>query len=72
MKTLNLTQSRTRNDPINRRIQGFSFRDFENDIRHSRWGFFQFSRPILDLKHSLDTEMILEGEEVKRFSDCGV
>ena len=29
MKTCNLTQSCTQNDPINRRIHGFSFRDFE-------------------------------------------
>ena len=31
MKTRNLTQSRTRNDPINNRIHGFSFRDFEDE-----------------------------------------
>ena len=31
MKIRNPTQSCTRNDPINRRIHGFSFRDFEND-----------------------------------------
>ena len=31
MKTCNLTQSCTRNDPINHRIQGFSFRDFEDE-----------------------------------------
>ena len=30
MKTCNLTQSSLRNDPINRRIHGFSFRDFED------------------------------------------
>ena len=30
MKTCNLTQSRARNDPINRRIHGFSFHDFED------------------------------------------
>ena len=30
MKTHNLTQSRARNDPINRRIHGYSFRDFED------------------------------------------
>ena len=30
MKTHNLTQSRARNDPINRRIHGFSFRSFED------------------------------------------
>ena len=62
MKTLNLTQSRTRNDPINRWIQGHSFCDFENEVRRLRCDFFLFSRPILDLKHSLDVEMSLEGE----------
>ena len=30
MKTRNLTQSSLRNDPINRRIHGFSFCDFED------------------------------------------
>ena len=31
MKTRNLTQSRARNDLINRHIHGFSFRDFEDE-----------------------------------------
>ena len=31
MKTRNLTQSRARNDPINCRIHGYSFRDFEDE-----------------------------------------
>ena len=31
MKIHNLTQSRARNDPINRRIHGFSFHDFEDE-----------------------------------------
>ena len=57
---LNLTRSRARNDPINRRIQGFSFRNFENKVWHLRYDFFQFSRPILDFKHYLDAEMSLE------------
>ena len=35
MKTRNPTQSHAQNDPINRRIHGFSFRDFkdEDDIQ---------------------------------------
>ena len=33
MKTRNLTQSRTRNDPINHRIHGFWFRNFEDNNR---------------------------------------
>ena len=32
MKTRNLTQSSLRNDPINRRMHGFSFRIFEDKI----------------------------------------
>ena len=71
MKIHNLTLNRTRNDPINRRIQGFSFRDFENKVRHSRYDSFQFFQPTLDFKHSLDAETSLEDEEFKRFSDCG-
>ena len=31
MKTRNLTQSRARNDPINRRIHGYSFRNFKDE-----------------------------------------
>ena len=31
MTTRNLTQSSPRNDPINRRMHGFSFRDFEDE-----------------------------------------
>ena len=65
MKTRNLTQICARNDPINRRIQGVSIRDFENEVRRSRCDFFQFFQPILDFKHSLDAEMNLEGLEIK-------
>ena len=72
MKILNLTQSRARNNLINRWIQGFSFYDFENKVWHSRYDFFQFSRRILDFKHYLDTETSLEYVEFKRFSGCGV
>ena len=32
MKTRNLTQISLRNDPINRRMHGFSFRVFEDEI----------------------------------------
>ena len=31
MKTRNLTQSRAQNDPINCRIHGYPFRDFEDE-----------------------------------------
>ena len=33
MKTRNLTQSSLRNDPINRRMHGFSFHVFEDEIK---------------------------------------
>ena len=33
MKTYNLTQSLAQNDPINRRIHGFSFRNFKDEDR---------------------------------------
>ena len=33
-KTHHLTRDSDRNDPINCRIKGFSFRDFEDDHRH--------------------------------------
>ena len=62
MKTLYLTQSRAQNDPINCQIQGLSFRDFKNKVLRSRCDFFLFSQPIIDFKHSLDTEMSLEDE----------
>ena len=72
MKRCNLAQSRTRNDPINRRIQGFSFCDFENEVQRSRCDFFRFFPPNLDFKPSLDAKISLEEEEFKRFKDCGV
>ena len=72
MKTHNLTQSRAWNDPTNRRIQGFSFRDFENEVWCSRCDFLWFPWSISDFKHSLDAEMNLEDAEIKRFSYCGV
>ena len=72
MKTRNLTQSHAWNDPINRQIQCFSFRDFENEVRRSRCDFFRFFQPILDFKHSSDAKMSLEELKIKWFSDSGV
>ena len=72
MKKLNLSRIRAQNDPINRRIHGFSSRTFENEVRQWRCDFFQFYQPILDFKYSLDAEMSLEDEEFKRFSYYGV
>ena len=48
-KTRNLTQSRTWNDPINRRIKGFPLYNFEGEIQRSRYDFFLFSPKNLDL-----------------------
>ena len=57
MKARNLTQSCAQNDPINCEIQGFSFRDFENEVWHSRCDFFQFPQSIYDFLHSSDAKM---------------
>ena len=65
MKTHNLTQSHAQNDPINCRLQGFSFRDLENKFERSRCDFFRFSPSILDFKYSSDAKMSLEEVEIK-------
>ena len=72
MKTHNLTQSRARNDPINRRMHGYSFRDFEDKNWHLRCDFSLLPRSISDFKCSSDAEMCHEGKEIKRLSYCGV
>ena len=69
MKKHNLTRSHTRINPINRQIKGFSFRKFKDKIRHLRGNFSLFFRQNLDFKYSLDMEMSLEEEEIKRFKD---
>ena len=69
MKTLNLTQSRTRNDPINRWTQDFSFRDLKNEVQHSSCDLFLFFSPNLDFKPSLDAKMSIEKKEVRRFEE---
>ena len=43
MKSTNLTQINRQIDPINRRIQGFSFRKFEDECWCSRLDFIHFS-----------------------------
>ena len=72
MRSHNLTQSHTRNNPINCWIQGFSFRDFENKIQRLKCDFLLLFQPILDFKHSSNAEMSLEEVEIKWFSDCGI
>ena len=68
-KTRNLTRDSDRNDPINRRIQGFSFRDFENNRRCSRGELSLIDRRNLTFNHSVDAKMSLEAIESKRFKD---
>ena len=72
MKTHNLTRSRAQNDPNNHRIQGISFRNFENQFWRSRCDVFLFFQLILDFKHSSDVEMSVEELEIIRLSNCGV
>ena len=69
MKTHNLTGNRARNDPIDHRIKGFSFHDFDDKIHHSRGDFSLFFQQNLDFKHSLEAKIDLEEEEIKRFKD---
>ena len=66
-KTGSLTRSRAENNPINLQIQGFSFCNFENKFKCSRGGFFRFSPPIFNFKHSSDMEMSLEEVKIKWF-----
>ena len=72
MKTHNLTRDSERNDPINRQIQGFSFRDFKDNCWCSRGKFSLFDRQNLTFHHSVVTEICLEVNESKRFKDGGV
>ena len=71
-ETYNLTRDSDRNDPINCRIQGFSFRDFENELRCSSGEFFLIDEQNLTFNHSMDTEMSLEVIVSKRFKDGGL
>ena len=57
-KTHNLNCDNDRNDPIDRWIKGFSFRDFEDDRQHSRGEFSLFFRKNLTFNHSIKAEMI--------------
>ena len=70
-KTHNLTQDSNRNDLINFRIQGFSFRDFEDDHRCSRGKFSLFDQQNLASNHSVDAEMSLQTNGSKRLKDGG-
>ena len=71
MKTRNLTQSRARNDPINRQIHGFSFRDFEDEdgvqdvISHYALDQFLISNAprmwncVKNVKKSIDSRIVV-------------
>ena len=71
-KTRNLTRDNDRNDLINRRIQGFSFRDFENECRCARVEFSLIDRRNLSFNHFVEAEMCLEEIRRERFKDWRV
>ena len=55
-----LTQNSALNDPIDRRINGSSFCDFEDEFWHSRSHFSLFSPQNLTFKKSFDAKIDLE------------
>ena len=57
MNTCNLTQISLQNDPINRRMHGFSFRVSEDEVWSSRCEFFFLFRSKFDFKGSVGAEM---------------
>ena len=63
MKTRNLTQISLRNDPINRRMHGFSFRVSKEKNWSSRCEFFFLFQSNFDFKHSVYAEMHQEHRE---------
>ena len=63
MKSRNLTQISLQNDPINRRMQGFSFRIDEDKNWSSRCDFFLLLQSKFDFKHSIESEMSQEHYE---------
>ena len=64
MKTSNLTQISLRNDPINRRMHGFSFRVSEDEVWCSRWEFSFLFWLNYDFTHSMGAEMSCEHKEI--------
>ena len=71
MKTLNLTQIRARNDPINRQIHGFSFHNFIDEVGIqdviSRYSLDQFlisntprmRKRVKKVKKSKDSQIVV-------------
>ena len=75
MKTCNLTQISLQNDPINRRMHGFSFRIFEDEVEVQDVISLDqnlISRSNFDFKHSLDAERSQECKEIDWHSNFGV
>ena len=60
MKTHNLTQISLWNDPINRRMHGFSFQISEYEVWSSRWQFSFLFVLNDDFIHSIGAEMSQE------------
>ena len=72
MKSCNLTQISLWNDPINRRMQGFSFRIDEDKNWSSRCDFFLLSRLNYDFINSMGAEMSQEYREANGAWNGGV
>ena len=68
-KTRSLTRDSDRNDPINYRMQGFSFHDFENDHPCSRDEFSLIDRRNLTYNHFVDAKASLEESRSERLKD---
>ena len=68
-KTCFLTRDSNQNDPIDRRIDGYSFRDFKREHWCSRDKFSLIDRQNLTFNHSMDAESSLEEIRNERFKD---
>ena len=72
MKSRNLTQISLQNDPINRWMQGFSFRIDEDKNWSSRCDFFLLPPLNYDFIHSMGAEMSQEYKETNDLWNGGV
>ena len=59
-------------DPIDRRIDGYSFHEFKHEHRCSRDKFSLIDRQNLTFNHSVDAESSLEETRSERFKDLRV
>ena len=64
-----LTRVNDRIDPINRRIDDYSFREFKREHRCSRDKFSLIDRQNLTFNHSVDAESSVEEIRSERFKD---